>query len=102
MLGGASLPILTTGVRPTVSRMFANFVMWVVGGDWLPTIFVGTCHIRHKRSTAAALSGLLSAVAWNALYTDSSFPTTDMTNPNSAAYVPAQGSTALLQRDMFR
>jgi hypothetical protein len=41
-------------------------------------------------------------MAWNALYTDLSFPTTDMTNPNSAAYVPAQDSTALLPRDMFR
>lgn len=71
-------------------------------GDWLPTIFVGTCDIRHKRCTAGALSGLLSAMAWNALYTDLSFPTTDMTNPNSAAYVPAQDSTALLPRDMFR
>jgi hypothetical protein len=30
------------------------------------------------------------------------FPSTDMTNPNSAAYVPAQDSSALLPRDVFR
>jgi hypothetical protein len=30
------------------------------------------------------------------------FQSNDMTNPNSAAYVPAQGSSALLPRDTFR
>jgi hypothetical protein len=82
--------------------MFANFAMWVVAGDWLATIFVATVDIRHIRRVPVAFSGLLSALAWNALYTGLSIPINDMTNPNSAAYVPAQGSSDLLPRDTFR
>jgi hypothetical protein len=38
-------------------------------GDWLVTIFVAKGDIRHIGGVEGALSGLLSALAWNALYT---------------------------------